>query len=31
MSPVFQNFAEGGTRFLGYQAVKSAGKIMRNH
>jgi len=28
VNPVFQNFAEGGTQFLGYQAVKSAGKII---
>ena len=28
VNPVFQNFAEGGTHFLGYQAVKSAGKII---
>ena len=28
VNPMFQNFAEGGTQFLGYQAVKSAGKII---
>ena len=28
VNPVFQNFAEGGTQFLGYQVVKSAGKII---
>ena len=28
VNPVFKNFAESGTQFLGYQAVKSAGKII---
>ena len=31
VNPVFQKFAEGGTQFLGYQAVKSAGQDHRNH
>ena len=28
VNPVFKNFAESGTQFLGYQAVKSEGKII---
>jgi alanyl-tRNA synthetase len=28
VNPVFKNFAEGGTQFLGYQVVKSEGKII---
>ena len=28
VNPVFQKFAEGGTQFLGYQAVKASGRVI---